>query len=60
MGAAMGFTPREVDDMSLWQYQAVAAGVAEAHRTDDGLDDAEAATLAAALDAALDASAGDD
>lgn len=56
----MGFTPREVDDMSLWQFQAVAAGVAASHRLDDGLDDDEAAALAAGLDAALNASAGDD
>lgn len=56
----MGFTPREVDDMSLWQFQTVAAGVADAHRIDDGLDDDEAATLAAGLAAALESSAGDD
>lgn len=27
----MGFTPRQVDDMSLWQFQAAYAGWAEAN-----------------------------
>lgn len=31
----MGFTPREVDDMSLWELAACAAGYAKAHGAED-------------------------
>lgn len=30
----MGYTPREVDDMSLWQFRAAAAGFARFHGGD--------------------------
>jgi hypothetical protein len=30
-GAAMGFTPQEVDRMSIWQFAAVASGFARAN-----------------------------
>jgi len=42
-GAAMGFTPQEVDRMSVWQYVAVVNGFNRASSADGGnkLTDAE-------------------
>jgi hypothetical protein len=35
MGAAMGFTPREVDEMTLWELSACIDGYNEANSADD-------------------------
>ena len=32
----MGFTPQQVNDMSLWQFMAAVDGYIEAHTPDDG------------------------
>jgi len=34
-GAAMGFTPQQVGDMSMWQFMAAADGYAKAHGAED-------------------------
>lgn len=44
--AVMGFTPRQVNELSPWQWAAAAEGYAEAHRSPDdkaaiGLSDEE-------------------
>lgn len=36
-GAVMGFSPRDVDAFSLWQFQAAIAGWNEAHGGSRGL-----------------------
>lgn len=38
----MGFTPREIDDMSLWQFEALCAGWAKQFDDGKGLTDTEA------------------
>lgn len=50
----MGFSPRAVDDLSLWQFRAAAAGWAEANgaETSGPMSEAEFAAAEAALDAA--------
>lgn len=35
MGAAMGFSPREVGEMSMWEFQAAVAGWMKAHVPED-------------------------
>ncbi len=52
----MGFTPQEVEAMSLWQFQAASVGWAEANgaKADGGLTQDEFERAAAALDAAPD------
>lgn len=52
----MGFTPREVDDMSLWQFQAAYAGWAAANgaKVEDELTDDEWKAAEAAFDEAPD------
>lgn len=35
-GAVVGFTPQQVNAMSLFQYQAAIDGYVEAHSSDDG------------------------
>ena len=43
----MGFTPQQVDAMSVWQFNAVVAGYVKANSVDDDkkLSEAEKATL---------------
>ena len=41
-GAVMGFTPREVKDMSLWEFSAVCAGYS---RSQGGGDTPKAPTI---------------
>lgn len=48
----MGFTPREVGDMSLWQFAAVADGFAASRGSGEGLSAEETRALDMALDAA--------
>lgn len=31
VGAVMGFTPQQVNEMTLWEFEACASGYAEAH-----------------------------
>lgn len=44
----MGFSPREIDAMSIWQFQAAVDGYRAAHEPDGdkGLSDTEADELA--------------
>lgn len=35
-GAAMGFTPQQVDQMSMWQFMAAADGYSKANSPDTG------------------------
>ncbi len=35
-GAVMGFTPQQVNDMSMWQFNAALEGYVEANSADDG------------------------
>lgn len=32
----MGYTPQEIDEMSVWQYMSVVEGYIKANSTDDG------------------------
>lgn len=52
----MGFTPQEVEAMSLWQFHAAYAGWARAQGADtaENLSDEDIERAAAALDAAPD------
>lgn len=51
----MGMSPRQVDDLSLWQFSAASDGYADAHSTSDGaMSEDEIAVAEAALDAAPD------
>lgn len=34
-GAVMGFSPREVDDMTVWEFIACAEGVKESRKTEE-------------------------
>jgi hypothetical protein len=45
----MGFTPREVDQMSLWEFHAVCGGVMKANSSEDTLSTEQTAALAQAL-----------
>lgn len=49
-GVIMGFSPREVDAMSLWQFQAAIAGWIEAHGGESGLSVAEFRELSDMID----------
>lgn len=46
----MGFTPRQIGDMSLWQIHAAAAGWAEANGGGGGLDADEIGELSRLVD----------
>ena len=35
-GAVLGYTPQEVNEMSVWQYMAAIEGYEAAHSPDDG------------------------
>lgn len=49
--AIIGFTPQQVNDMSLWQWMTVMNGYVAAHSPENkGLSDDEADDLAAYLD----------
>lgn len=41
MGAAMGFTPQHVDQMSVWQFFAALDGWLEANTSGEGLSESE-------------------
>lgn len=41
----MGFTPREIEDMSLWQFEAAAVGYAKSNGGDEGMTTKEADNL---------------
>jgi hypothetical protein len=47
----MGFTPREVDQMSVWEFNAATGGVMKANTPEDqqGLNTEQIAALASAL-----------
>jgi hypothetical protein len=34
-GAVIGFTPRDVDDMTLWEFQACSEGYRKAHASEE-------------------------
>lgn len=48
----MGFTPQQVNEMSLWQFQAAVNGYADAHtpEADQGLDQQEIKELSELID----------
>lgn len=52
----MGFTPREVEDMSIWQFEAAAVGYAKQFG-DEGMTEAEATDLFDWLNSKTDAPA---
>lgn len=41
----MGFTPNQINEMSLWQFLAAVEGYAKAHSSDEGLSEKEADEL---------------
>lgn len=41
----MGFTPREIEDMSLWQFEAAVVGYAKQFGDDSGMTETEADDL---------------
>lgn len=41
----MGFTPSQINEMSLWQFLASVEGYAKAHSSDEGLSAKEADDL---------------
>lgn len=46
----MGFTPREVDQMSLWEFSAASGGFMKANSSDETLSSEQAEALAAWID----------
>ena len=45
----MGFTPREVDQMSLWEFSAASGGFMKANSSEETLNTEQVAAIASAL-----------
>lgn len=52
VGAAVGFTPQMVDQMSIWQFNAAVEGVIKSRGGKEGLSESEKDTLWSWLEAA--------
>ena len=52
VGAAMGYSPTEIRDMSLWEFEAAFEGWSKANGISTGLSDTEFDELSAMVDAA--------